>query len=188
MRTTPNLSLTVWNLTGDLFNHTQLATNWDAIDAHNHATSGVQIPAGGLAVDAVGTTNIAALAVTTAKIADGSISTVKLANGSVTAAKLAAASAPNVVTTNYTLIASDANGVVESNSSSAIVVTVPPSVLVVGDVIEICRIGTGTLTLSPGAGVTLRSQSGALSVGHQYSSASLRCRATNDFVIVGDLA
>lgn len=96
--------------------------------------------------------------------------------------------APNVVTTNYTLLSTDASAVVETNSASAIVITVPPAVFAIGDVIEVCRIGAGALTVSPGVGVTLRSQSGALGVAHQYSSASLRCRASNDFVVVGDLA
>lgn len=33
MRHTPNLNLTVWDSNADPFNHTELAANWDAIDA-----------------------------------------------------------------------------------------------------------------------------------------------------------
>lgn len=88
-RTTPNLSLHVWNLVSDLFNHTQLAANWDAIDAHDHATNGgAQIPVGGLAPNAVLNSNLDSAAVNTNVIVDSAITTPKLANNVVTSAKI----------------------------------------------------------------------------------------------------
>lgn len=81
MLTTSNMLLKSWNLITDKFNHTELAANWTAIDAHNHTTGkGPQIPSGGI-VD---------LAITTAKIADVSITTGKLALAAVTGPTIAA--------------------------------------------------------------------------------------------------
>lgn len=66
-----NMALNVWNLSTDTFNHTELASNLNKIDAHDHTTGkGVQIPAGGIAANAVITAKIQDGAVTGAKIAD----------------------------------------------------------------------------------------------------------------------
>lgn len=94
-------------------------------------------------------------------------------------------------TTSYTLALVDAFTVVEMNSASAQNITVPPNAsvaFVTNTIIEVCRIGAGTVTLVAGAGVTLRSPDGALNLRVQWSSASLRKRATNEWVIAGDLA
>lgn len=77
--TTPNLSLESWNLTSDLFDHTQLHNNNLKVDEHDHSTGkGVQIPSAGL-VDG---------AVTSGKLASGA-ALANLASSSVTDAKLA---------------------------------------------------------------------------------------------------
>jgi hypothetical protein len=74
------MGLTQWDNVADLFNFSELVANWDALDTHDHTSGkGVQIPAGGLAADAVGTSAIANSAVTTSKIADASITAVKFA-------------------------------------------------------------------------------------------------------------
>lgn len=84
MATTPYMGLTKWSALIDVFSHTQLATNFDAIDAHDHsAGQGVQIPEDGLATSAVSTT----------KLADASVTTDKLAPSSVTLAKVHGATA-----------------------------------------------------------------------------------------------
>lgn len=99
--------------------------------------------------------------------------------------------AVNTRTANYTLVLSDAGKAVEMNLATATTLTVPPSTSVaflVGTIIEITRLGAGSVNIAPGAGVTIRSADNLLSLRVQYSSASLRKRATNEWVLVGDLA
>lgn len=100
--------------------------------------------------------------------------------------------APNVQTdTDYTFVAADAGKVVEGVSAAAHIFTVPANADVpypIGTVIEGARMGAGTLTFAAAAGVTIRSNGGKLAIAHQYSSAVLRKRATNEWVLVGDLA
>lgn len=93
--------------------------------------------------------------------------------------------------TSYTLTLANAGTAVEFTSSSAVTVTVPPNSLAAfstGTVIELLQYGSGTLTVAAGAGVTIRSANNLLSARTQYSSLSLRKRATNEWVLAGDLA
>lgn len=92
--------------------------------------------------------------------------------------------------TTYTLVLADAGTAVEFTSASAVTLTVPPNSSVafpVGTVIELLQYGTGELTVAPGGGVTIRSADGLLSARTQYSTLSLRKRATNEWVLAGDL-
>ena len=92
-------------------------------------------------------------------------------------------------TADYTLALGDSGECVEANLSTAIVFTVPPNSSVafpVGTTVELCRLGTGSLTVAAGAGVTLRTPS-SLTARAQYSSMSLRKRATDEWVVAGDL-
>lgn len=93
--------------------------------------------------------------------------------------------------TTYTLALSDAGKVVEMNNASANTVTVPPNSTVafaVGDVIELVQYGAGVTTIAAGAGVTIRSANSYLDIRAQYGGAMLYKRATNEWVLVGDLA
>ena len=93
--------------------------------------------------------------------------------------------------TTYTLALSDANTAVEVTSSSSVIITVPPNSAVaftVGTIIELLQYGSGTLTVAAGSGVAIRSANNLLSARTQYSMLSLRKRATNEWVLVGDLA
>lgn len=104
---------------------------------------------------------------------------------------LANVSASTQSGTSYTLALINAATAVEFTSSSAVTVTVPPNgsvALPVGTVIELLQYGTGTLTVAAGAGVTIRSANNLLSARTQYSALSLRKRATNEWVLAGDLA
>lgn len=99
--------------------------------------------------------------------------------------------APNTRTVSYTLALADGDGVIEMNSSAATTVTVPPNATVAfapGASIEVVRWGTGAVTIAGGSGVTIRSRGNLLAVGNQYSSVTLRKRATNEWHLVGDLA
>ena len=98
----------------------------------------------------------------------------------------------NTQTTAYTLALTDAGKLVELNSGSALTLTVPPNSSVafpVGTVIEVGRLGTGSVTLVAGVGVTLRVPAGStLALRAQYSTAGLRKRAADEWVVSGDLA
>jgi hypothetical protein len=52
--TTAKMSLRIWNLLTDLYDHTQLADNWAKVDYHDHSPGkGVQVPTEGIADGAV---------------------------------------------------------------------------------------------------------------------------------------
>lgn len=98
--------------------------------------------------------------------------------------------ATNVKTANYTLTFADLNAAVEMNVAGANVLTVPPNSTVafpIGAVITVTQYGAGQTTITPGAGVTLRSSS-ALTTRAQYSTVSLRQRALNEWVVAGDVS
>lgn len=97
----------------------------------------------------------------------------------------------NIQTTSYILTISDAGKVVEMNSASATTVTIPNNNSItfdIGTVIEIIRLGIGTVEIEAAGGVTILSRSGLTGIGNQYGSVALRKRATNEWVLVGDLA
>jgi hypothetical protein len=100
----------------------------------------------------------------------------------------------NSQTTDYTLLASDEEKIIQVNSGSARVITVPNDTTATtnnGYEVEIVRIGAGTVTIAPdtsGATVTINSRSGLLAINGQYGSVRLRKRAANTWILTGDLA
>jgi microcystin-dependent protein len=89
MRNTPNIILTVWDQLMDRFSHTELASNWDRLDDHDHTTGkGKQIPNGGLGTNAVDRGNLQDAAVNAAKIEDGAVGTPELADNAVNTPKI----------------------------------------------------------------------------------------------------
>lgn len=94
-------------------------------------------------------------------------------------------------TTSYTPSdASDAGTVVEMNSASATVFTIPASSTVLYDVhtvIEIFRYGAGPVTISAAGGVTLRSPTGTFTIRAQYATVAIRQRSQDEWVLSGDL-
>jgi hypothetical protein len=90
-------------------------------------------------------------------------------------------------TSNYTLVASDANKLINVNSSSNLIITVPSGIFSVGDVIYLTRSGTGAVTITA-SGTTITSPESKLSLRVQYSSAAIICTSSNAFRIVGDLS
>ena len=90
-------------------------------------------------------------------------------------------------TAGYTLVATDANKLINIDSSSNLTVTVPSGIFSVGDVIYVTRSGSGTVTIAA-SGTTLTSPESKLSLRVQYSSAAIVCTASNIFRIVGDLS
>lgn len=102
----------------------------------------------------------------------------------------------NTQTASYTLVAADAGRCVEENSASATVITIPPNSSVafpVGTIVPLRRVGAGTVTITPGAGVTIPNRIEAAgttsrTLPNQYSEASVHKRATDVWVLAGDFA
>jgi hypothetical protein len=110
MFTTPNMGLTAWDLGADSYDHSQLATNFNLLDLHNHTTGkGLQIPTEGIASAAITSTKIATDAVVptthipvdsipqsrlapdsvgNSELQDGSVTGPIIVDGSITSAKL----------------------------------------------------------------------------------------------------
>ncbi len=72
--------------------------------------------------------------------------------------------------------------------SAAATITVPPDVFPVGARFNIGRTGTGDVVLAGGAGVTLLSKEGHLTLVEQYSGVTLEQVSANTFWLVGDLS
>jgi len=94
--------------------------------------------------------------------------------------------------TTYTLVASDAaKKLVTMSNASAVTLTVPPSIFLSGQTIDVQSIGAGLTTFAQGAGVTITStgaSSSAPKLRAQYSAATIICTTSNVFTIVGDLS
>lgn len=92
--------------------------------------------------------------------------------------------------TTYTFVLTDANNtVVEMSNTSAITATVPPNSSVaypVGSQIQLLQTNTGQVTVAPGSGVTINGTPG-LKLRAQWSFATLIKRATDTWVLVGDV-
>ena len=95
----------------------------------------------------------------------------------------------NAETTNYTLVSTDRDQVIEVNSAGAVNVTVPTNASVpfaIGTVIEVCQTGAGLVTLLPASGVTIDNPS-SLTTRIQWSTIGIRKRGTDEWVASGDL-
>jgi hypothetical protein len=96
----------------------------------------------------------------------------------------------NAQAASYTAILGDKDKLVEISNASANNLTVPPNSSVafpVGTQIRILQTGAGQTTVAAGAGVTINSTPG-LKLRAQWSSATLIKRATDTWVLIGDLA
>jgi hypothetical protein len=93
-------------------------------------------------------------------------------------------------TASYTLVLADANKLIEINNASANTLGVPTNAtdaFPIGTQILIAQQGAGQTTITPVAGVTLRSSGGKLKIAAQYGIATLIKRATNEWYVAGDL-
>jgi hypothetical protein len=91
--------------------------------------------------------------------------------------------------TAYTLVLSDAGKIVEASNSSAISITIPTNASVaypVGTQITILQTGAGQVTVADPSGGTLNATPGK-KLRAQWSSAVLTKRATDTWVLTGDL-
>jgi hypothetical protein len=93
--------------------------------------------------------------------------------------------------TSYTAVLGDAGGYIQFTNGAAIAFTIPPNASVafaIGTVITIEQNGAGTVTLTPGAGVTLNSRGALLASAGQYAVAQVKKVATNTWTVIGDVA
>jgi hypothetical protein len=96
----------------------------------------------------------------------------------------------NAQTASYTLVLTDQNKLVEMNVATANNLTVPLNSSVaypVGTQINILQTGAGQTTVVATGGVTINATPG-LKLRAQWSSATLIKRATDTWVLVGDLS
>lgn len=93
--------------------------------------------------------------------------------------------------TTYTFAIGDAGTIVESTGASAATFTIPTfasGAIPVGAIIEVFQDGAGQVTIAAAGGVTLRSDSAKVKTAAQYATIGLRQRATDEWVLSGDLA
>src|SRR5688572_5148675 len=96
--------------------------------------------------------------------------------------------ANNQTGTAYTLDTTDAGKVVELNNAAAITLTVPldaTEAFPIGSVVELWAQGAGQVTVTPEVGVTIRSNGNKYKLSGQYSGATLRKRAANEWALQG---
>jgi len=163
---------------------------------------------------AIGTTSIALQAITTALLADGNVTTAKLASGLVlnapnignaTGISLSlsgnltvsgsAAVAGNVVfhvattpsATGYTLLLTDDGKVVEMSGGGTLTVPTDSVAFPVGSQVTILQTGSSQVTVAGDTGVTVNGTPG-LKLRAQWSAATLLKRASNTWVLMGDLS
>lgn len=96
----------------------------------------------------------------------------------------------NTQTASYELALSDVGKVVEMNVASSNNLTVPPNSTAawpIGSQVTILQTGSGQTTIVAGSGVTVNGTPG-LKLRAQWSAATLVKRATDTWVVLGDLA
>jgi hypothetical protein len=140
----------------------------------------------GAALTNISGTNLTAGTVGTTQLTDASVTTAKLATG---APRAGFNSTVNAVAGSYTLVASDLGKLVEVASGSACNLTIPTDsvAFTTGDRIDIIQTDLGQVTLVPGAGVTLNTDSGKRKLLSQWAACTLIKRGSNSWVAIGNL-
>jgi trimeric autotransporter adhesin len=137
-----------------------------------------------------GTVTLPSGTVTSAMILDGTIADADISTtAAIDLGKLADVST-SAQTASYTLVLADKNKIVEMSVATANTLTVPPNSSVaypVGSQINILQTGAGQTTVTAGAGVTVNATPG-LKIRTQWSYATLVKRATDTWVLVGDIS
>lgn len=93
--------------------------------------------------------------------------------------------------TTYTTVLTDDGKLVTCDNASAIALTIPPNSSVaygIGTQINIMQLGAGQVTITAGAGVTLRSSGSKLKTKDQYAVATCCKIASDTWVVVGNLS
>ena len=93
--------------------------------------------------------------------------------------------------TSYTTALSDDGKLITLDNASAITLTIPPNGTVaygIGTQLNIMQLGAGQVTITAGAGVTLRSAGSKLKTSVQYSVATCCKIASDTWVVIGSLS
>jgi len=93
--------------------------------------------------------------------------------------------------TTYTTVLTDDGKLITADNGSPIALTIPPNSSVaygIGTQINIMQLGTGVVTITAGAGVTLRSSGSKLKTNGQYAVATCAKIASDIWVVVGNLS
>lgn len=93
--------------------------------------------------------------------------------------------------TTYTTVLTDDGKLITCDNAAAIALTIPPNSSVaygIGTQLNIMQLGAGQVTITAGAGVTLRSSGSKLKTYGQYAVATCCKIATDTWVVVGNLA
>lgn len=93
--------------------------------------------------------------------------------------------------TTYTAVLADDGKLVTCDNAAAIALTIPPNSTTafgIGTQINIMQLGAGQVTITAGAGVTLRSAGSKLKTNAQYAVATCCKIATDTWVVVGNLS
>lgn len=156
-------------------------------------------------------TNIDSGAIQSASLANSSVVEARIATGAVTSTKIqdsvaltgTTTAAAITVTGNvvyhtvtnaqsasaYTVVLADDGKIIECSASSAITLTVPTNTTAafpIGTQIMLIATGTGQVTVAAAGGVTINATPG-LKLRTQWSTALLIKRATNTWLLSGDL-
>jgi len=187
--TTPNIGSATGSISGNAATVTTNANLTGDVTSTGNATA----IASGVIVDADVNASAAIAGTKLANTAAGGISatTVQAAINELDAEKVSTILTRNRVTADYTLVLTDNFKFIEMNSGTAKVITIPPnsSVAFTADQTQITigRYGAGTVTIAPGAGVTIRSSDGVLGLRSQYSTAVLIKIGTDEWYLIGDI-
>jgi hypothetical protein len=93
--------------------------------------------------------------------------------------------------TTYTTVLTDDGKLVTCDNAASIALTIPPNGTVaygIGTQINVMQLGAGQVTITAGAGVTLRSAGSKLKTNGQYAVATCCKIATDTWVVIGNLA
>jgi hypothetical protein len=116
---------------------------------------------------------------------------VQLSDGTQTKVGVPSITTISQKTASYTLAGlTERDSMIEMNSASATTLTVPTNATIaypVGTSIDVLRVGAGAVDVAAAAGVTINATPG-LKLRAQWSSATLIKRATDTWVLVGDLS
>ena len=92
--------------------------------------------------------------------------------------------------TTYSVVLSDDGKLITCDNASSIALTIVPNSSVafgIGTQINVMQLGAGTVTITAGAGVTLRSAGSKLKTDAQYAVATCLKIASDTWVVVGNL-
>ena len=88
----------------------------------------------------------------------------------------------------YSLVAGDVGKLIEFTNNGAVTFTIPTNATVpfnVGDRVDVLLASTGSVTISPAAGVTINAEGGLYTISSQWSKFTLIKRETDSWVVTG---